>query len=480
MHPRFGLSRFNLFSPPSRSPNPNVLLCQNNTQPCRQQLHLRWLRKATGCSPKLYNLSHTFLFPTTSPRCIVGRNDRGSRVCTGAASGPLLNPRKTTTFLPLHTTTTTMAQPHHTAGTPPSSPSDLSLFETLPFDVVYEICSYLDYLSVLNISMANSRLHKSILPDLFVPASTKIAFLQLAEKFPQNRYSLACFRCLKVLPRLAFSDAHRSGHKGKNSSRPFKQLQRFCYDCGVSNLLFQHCQGFWHNGFVHMVCHLCKRGIPTHNESIYDYMTCSCKPPQNPVPSRRPPKPIPPHLHASLLARFLRRTGHLYGLKLELPGGALALRCFGCFRLRHSDYDFTTHQSETEQPWRRRCRKCLDRFYGSGRDTEEGRAARERFHAQELCLAYGHVMVRGEQCRGCVWVARSMDLVARALDNGWPMRKLFWEGGSGGRGADAEEEGSGEGGAGRGWVRGTLGLEGHAAKSIAWTPTRDIFMACTL
>ncbi|KAK0743008.1 hypothetical protein B0T18DRAFT_174187 [Schizothecium vesticola] len=155
------------------------------------------------------------------------------------------------------TTTATMAQPQTLTGTGTPGPHALSPFESLPFDIVHEIISNLDYLSTLHLSLANSRLRHSLHPDALVPPSSKAAFLQRAEAFPQHRYSLACFRCLRLLPRLSFADTHRAGPKGKHSSHPAKQLQRFCHPCGVAHRLYPHMCGFRLNRVRHRLCHTC-------------------------------------------------------------------------------------------------------------------------------------------------------------------------------------------------------------------------------
>lgn len=149
----------------------------------------------------------------------------------------------------------TMAQPH---PPPTGEAPGLSPFESLPFDVILSITSHLDYLTVLRLSLTNTRLHSSLHPDALVPRSVKADFLQhVAESYPQHRHSLTCFRCLRILPRLAFADTHRAGRKGKHSSYPEKQRLRFCHDCGARGLLYPDMRGFRVNGVRHWLCHTC-------------------------------------------------------------------------------------------------------------------------------------------------------------------------------------------------------------------------------
>lgn len=170
------------------------------------------------------------------------------------ATSPPPSPRLTQLFpfqdvSPPATPTATMTSP---------SAGGLSPFESLPYDIILSITSHLDYPTALHLSLTNTRLHASLHPDALVPRSAKADFLQyVAEAYPQHRHSLACFRCLRILPRLAFADTHRAGRKGKHSSYPERQRLRFCHDCGVKGLLYPDMRGFRVNGVRHWLCHTC-------------------------------------------------------------------------------------------------------------------------------------------------------------------------------------------------------------------------------
>ncbi|KAL8365292.1 hypothetical protein RB595_004208 [Gaeumannomyces hyphopodioides] len=131
-----------------------------------------------------------------------------------------------------------------------SRETSLSRLEKLPAELKTEICSYLDYKSVLNLSMTSRRLHRDIGPARCA-ASVKAEFLLRAQEFtkhmptgasefkdrrrksgvirrllvktPSGKYgNLACFRCNVVLAAEKFSQRQR----GKSTGH------RFCLKCG--------------------------------------------------------------------------------------------------------------------------------------------------------------------------------------------------------------------------------------------------------
>ena len=153
------------------------------------------------------------------------------------------------------TTTATMAQPQIAKGE--RRLDGLSPLEAAPFDVILGIASLLDYGSVLQLSLANSRLRQSLHPDALCPLPAKFAFFQQVEKYQQHMYRLACFRCWRLLPRQAFTDSHRCGRRGKNSLSLSKQRERCCFDCGVKDLVFPDMRGFVFNSQRMYLCHQC-------------------------------------------------------------------------------------------------------------------------------------------------------------------------------------------------------------------------------
>ncbi|KAL8335379.1 hypothetical protein RB598_009533 [Gaeumannomyces tritici] len=131
-----------------------------------------------------------------------------------------------------------------------SRESTISRLEKLPAELKTEICSYLDYKSVLNVSMTSRRLHYDIGPARCT-YNVKTEFLLRAQEFrkhrptgvyeykdrqkkpgevlrrlvmtPSGRYgNLACFRCNVVLAAEEFSRHQRSRSR----------LSRFCLKCG--------------------------------------------------------------------------------------------------------------------------------------------------------------------------------------------------------------------------------------------------------
>ncbi|KAM7191278.1 hypothetical protein V8F33_009014 [Rhypophila sp. PSN 637] len=155
---------------------------------------------------------------------------------------------------------------------------------TIPVDILYEITSHLDYGNALQLAGASTGLRGALHPLLTSPnagyplsVEAKQTALRCAEKISkQHIRNLACFTCMRMLPREAFSASNRRGDRGKGvlacdppsqdmgtvpdmesrgrhwywraSDRFYREEQaywakRFCWDCGIKHLKFPHMQG---------------------------------------------------------------------------------------------------------------------------------------------------------------------------------------------------------------------------------------------
>ncbi|KAK4216837.1 hypothetical protein QBC37DRAFT_397195 [Rhypophila decipiens] len=155
---------------------------------------------------------------------------------------------------------------------------------TIPVDILYEITSHLDYGDAFQLAGASSGLRGALHPLLTSPDASfplsveaKQTALRCAEKISkQHIRNLACFTCMRMLPREAFSASNRRGDRGKGvlacdppsadmgsvpdmesegrhwywraSDRFYREehaywAKRFCWDCGIKHLKFPHMQG---------------------------------------------------------------------------------------------------------------------------------------------------------------------------------------------------------------------------------------------
>lgn len=88
--------------------------------------------------------------------------------------------------------------------------TDRSALETLPPELRQHIYGLLDYGSAILLS-GTSRFFNNDNPVAFVCLEQRSTYVLHAETFPQNKMRLACFRCLRLLPRLGFPLAMRVG-----------------------------------------------------------------------------------------------------------------------------------------------------------------------------------------------------------------------------------------------------------------------------
>ncbi|KAK5653783.1 hypothetical protein OQA88_7941 [Cercophora sp. LCS_1] len=317
----------------------------------------------------------------------------------------------------------------HDADTMDASPSPnatrlitpLTSFESLPFDILHNVLFSLDYATVHTLALTNSRLHASIIPDELCTRDSKIDFYLEVEQFDQHKDHLACLQCFRFLHRTAFADKHRKGRRGKGSFDRRKR-ERFCWECCRAKQLVPHLRdGLKKDGKVWYLCHQCGEWKTNETRCVeMPWGGTFCVPQEQAVkPSRLE------RLPGSVMKQVLGELGYQDRIRLAATGqgmrrvigdpskwgsvlemfefmlsrkGRLSrgwrsyYACYGCWKWKRSD-KFSAKQRELTN-WtgegglfchRRRCNFCLEKFYGSGRETEEGKAALARWRTQTVC-----------------------------------------------------------------------------------------------
>ncbi|KAK1675748.1 hypothetical protein BDP55DRAFT_663633 [Colletotrichum godetiae] len=136
------------------------------------------------------------------------------------------------------------------------------LFERLPFDIHYQIASYLDYVDILKLSSVNSISRDYLNNCALVPKRQWIQFLCETERH-SSRNSLRgfgrqwpCYGCGRVLDKASFGDRMKRYEKWR--FRKSITLRR-CWDCAVRERWYGHLQPIKKKGEVFRLCWRCGR-----------------------------------------------------------------------------------------------------------------------------------------------------------------------------------------------------------------------------
>lgn len=325
------------------------------------------------------------------------------------------------------TMTDTVAEDITAAPDAMASQAAWSRLESLPFDIVANIFAHLDdYGAVLFLSLTNTRLRASLLPDVLCTHQAKTAFYQHAEaSFKQHQDKLVCFRCWRFLPRDAFADSHRKGKRGKGSNDPEEQATRWCWECGTNEDLFALSHGWKKGGRTYFGCDRCKQW-KSFAERCDPSGLCSPSSPQ-----RAAFECVPENVLVKILdnlqyldrirltavswtmrdkvgdpapyGSFLERAEFIKRRAYRARGGwGLNRRraCFGCWRVRPlRKFPWSQRELSSSVEWRRRCESCIHRFYVS--KSDDARRACERFHRQIVCPTCFQMRYADKACESC-------------------------------------------------------------------------------
>ena len=136
---------------------------------------------------------------------------------------------------------------------PNDSPSPLAL---LPEELYLSLLAHLPIPSTLALSQTSKTLNRIANPTASLNLRPKLHdFLISAQAFPRWRGDgLACFVCLKILPRRRFLDGHTRGEWGREGER---ERERFCVLCGVRTGRLERGSEVWRGMSLCFVCWGC-------------------------------------------------------------------------------------------------------------------------------------------------------------------------------------------------------------------------------
>ncbi|KAH8885453.1 hypothetical protein GQ53DRAFT_355367 [Thozetella sp. PMI_491] len=137
------------------------------------------------------------------------------------------------------------------------SQNDQVSFHSLPWEVFMQIIGHLDYRTVLSLSEVNTSFHRSIVPNALVTKKVLNDFLMEVEHFKRYPRHLACFSCIRILPREDFARSMRYGKKGKNGIRESKRVTRCCWECAAQKLIYPQDMRVRKGKYVYYLCHTC-------------------------------------------------------------------------------------------------------------------------------------------------------------------------------------------------------------------------------
>ncbi|KAI1495605.1 hypothetical protein F5X99DRAFT_402932 [Biscogniauxia marginata] len=141
----------------------------------------------------------------------------------------------------------------------------MATFQTLPFDIHWEVARHLDIESAQALKKCNHYFHDNINLQALPAASWK-AFLSRAEALPENAELYACYTCKRLRPGHCFGDyqitSWRRGKLGKASATNFHP--RYCWDCAAAHRLSPHSRRVRKQGRPYYLCWKCRRWTPRY------------------------------------------------------------------------------------------------------------------------------------------------------------------------------------------------------------------------
>ncbi|KAH8594603.1 hypothetical protein B0O99DRAFT_595108 [Bisporella sp. PMI_857] len=317
----------------------------------------------------------------------------------------------------------------------------MATFQSLPFDLHFNIMQCLDFQSALALKKCSSYFYANI-PLLRLPEAEIQQFLERADRFPQNKHHFACHRCLQMLPRDSFVNTQRTGLRGKDlASWRSPAKARHCMNCAAKYLLSGHSRAYRQGKMYLYLCWKCKRwnpkyqrcGIPNRpSEKNSDDPEWRCWIDEISPTLQGLPKAIQKRIFGYLCYRdsiALSKTSSYFHANVSHQECALhdkfrfthdrlrkatlleGTACYTCFRIRPSSrfqsWQLSKFGDGSRFYWKRQCRSCFWKLSADQSPREALVEWKSRTICKRCCLL--KVNVSGTPCLGCLEIGIPME-----------------------------------------------------------------------
>ena len=192
-----------------------------------------------------------------------------------------------------------------TADAQPEAPLAMSSLQGLSNEVCLAVVEHLDMSSFLALSLTSHHFHKltNLKEEFRRPLLREFTFR--AQTLPQwqkdRKDGFACSICLKLLPRIEFTDTQTKGPRGRNGG---DQINRFCIPCGVKSGRFSpgsivkqgdrlrvvcwQCKDVKGGRFC-SICFICTDCVRRHSRRNHGWRPCEERPFHNIIGDELPP-----------------------------------------------------------------------------------------------------------------------------------------------------------------------------------------------
>ena len=309
-------------------------------------------------------------------------------------------------------------------------------FETLPYDIQFDVAQYLDYPTIVRLKRTNRYFHKLFNPRTILPQSDVAEFVKARDsrEIQGPKTTFACYGCWKFLPKTKFT---RKAMKSKDD--------RFCFDCAAEMRWYPHLCPVSNGKLKYYFCHNCGtyatesarcRGTkPVFKNIHYDFREPYAA---NDLCTKKATRILaqleilPIHLLQNV-AKFLTykdllrftQVSNALNEKIDHDWAPLhdRFRCvykrweeerkqedfetiknFPCFlclewkpRAKFTKTQIKKAETFPETSWKLRCQSCLHYQYSTGKNP-----LRVEYRRRQMCEICRCVKAAGTTCGGCL------------------------------------------------------------------------------
>ncbi|KPM35552.1 hypothetical protein AK830_g11015 [Neonectria ditissima] len=315
-------------------------------------------------------------------------------------------------------------------------------FQRLPFDIHFEVVSFLDFRSALNLTSTCRFFHQTLDIRAILPERALVTFMYERDCADQNRGEdlFACFKCYRLLPKHKFAKKATLDRKGKRGRLFAAQGDRSCFDCSAKNRLYVHLQPISNGKLRYYFCHNCGqyktksakcRGLRFGIDSGSNGGAALCA--VKPTGQKSRLETLPTHLlrkvvsflgfkdvlHLTEVSHTLKETVQpakwvaihtRYRFVLDKwtaevldlePDAVRSFPCYSCCRVRpkskFTDKQIRKANRYPETSWKMRCQACIQQMYRGGRNL-----MRIEFKRRLMCEICKCLKRGGQTCGGCL------------------------------------------------------------------------------